>query len=95
MSSSVPGLSKRCRPGTVAGHRAASGGDGCSRSVEKVQTWNGGRPQSGLWRGRVCQVCRKSADLERGGTTESALLGVNDEEPQKAYVNGCVHTAIA
>ena len=66
-----------------------------SRSVEKAQTWNGDRSWSSFWRGRVCQVCRKSADLERGGTTESALLGVNDEEPQKAYVNGCVHTAIA
>ena len=63
----VPGLSKSCRPGTVRGSGKVSSRGGCARSAEKVQTWNGGMPRSGLWHGeepqrafcegQVCQVC--------------------------------------
>ena len=44
----VPGLSKKCRLGTVASLGAASDGGECAMSVGKAQTWNGDQPWSGL-----------------------------------------------
>ena len=38
---SVPGLSKKCRPGTERGRRERSGRGECSKSAETPQTWNG------------------------------------------------------
>ena len=45
--------------------------------LKRQQTWNGGRLWRSLWRGGVCQVCRKSADLERKEAAENAPAGVS------------------